>query len=226
MRVRARIGVDTAAGEHQVRVRGPCDAGGDPLTRRGVGLRCHGAGVEHAHVSVLGLGHDVASAGGELACEIRHLGEVHLAAEHGERDTQRTIGGGITAVVAPRRFEVAGARQQQRRRNSAGEAARQGPWPQVHVRRACSCERVEVCAVEAALGADDERDIRRRCRLRSPGSAPSHGMDNAREHETARRKLREGVDAATSPSHDRGCGAAGELRSFTCDGVPALGSTR
>ena len=90
-RVSAGIGVDTAAGEHEVRAGVEATQAADALARGRIRLRGDRAGVEHADVGGVGLGDDLAPARREPAGEIRHLREIHLAPEHGERDPKRTI---------------------------------------------------------------------------------------------------------------------------------------
>ena len=125
-RVRAGVCVDAAAREHQVRIGVETPQPANPLARGGIRLRGDRAGVEHANVGGLALRNDVASTGGEPACEVRHLGEVHLAPEHGERDAQRAIdwrahagGGAATASRSP------AAGEEQRCRHRPREPARQ-----------------------------------------------------------------------------------------------------
>ena len=99
-RVCAGIRIDAAAGEHDVCLGIEAAQPADALACRRIRLGCDGAGVEHTHVGALGLGDDLASAGGEPAGEVCHLGEVDLAPEHGERDPQRTVEWRVMPVAA------------------------------------------------------------------------------------------------------------------------------
>ena len=90
-RVRTGVCVDAASREHEMRVGINAPQPPDALARGRVRLGGHGAGVEHAHIRSLGLRHDVAPTGGEPSRQVRHLGEVHLAPEHRQRDPERTI---------------------------------------------------------------------------------------------------------------------------------------
>ena len=131
--VRAGVCVDAAAREHQVRIGVETPQPANPLARGGIRLRGDRARVEHANVCRLALRNDVASTRGEPAREVRHLGVVHLAPEHGERDAKRAIdrcahagGGAATALRSPAPGEEQRCGHRARRAGSARCAIRGG----------------------------------------------------------------------------------------------------